>query len=127
MNWYLEVLKKYAVFGDRARRKEYWMYTLFTFVIGFVLGIVDAVLHTETRSGIGLFGLLYTLATFIPGLAVSVRRLHDIGKSGWWLLLLCIPLLGWLVLLVFDVLDSQPGTNEYGPNPKEDQAQGSFA
>ncbi len=114
MNWYLEVLKKYAVFEGRSRRKEYWMFFLFNFIISFVLGFVEGLV-----GGPGILYLIYALAVFIPGLAVTVRRLHDIGKSGWWILIGIVPLIGAIVLLIFAVMDSQPGDNEYGPNPKE--------
>ena len=123
MNWYFEVLKKYAVFGGRARRKEYWYFVLFNALIGIVLAIVDGVTGTLVPgAGIGLLGGLYSLAVFIPGFAVTVRRLHDTGKSGWWLLIFLVPLVGVIVFLVFMVKDSQPGENRYGPNPKVAEA-----
>ncbi|MGB7292897.1 MAG: DUF805 domain-containing protein [Thermodesulfobacteriota bacterium] len=113
MNWYIEVLKKYAVFDGRAHRTEYWMFVLFNVIITILLGLID-----------GLFGILgvlsgiYGLAVLIPGIAVSIRRLHDTNRSGWWLLISLVPVIGTIVLLVFMVQDTQPGTNEYGPNPK---------
>ncbi len=113
MEWYLKVLKNYATFDGRARRKEYWMYTLFTIIISIVLGVVDAVVLKQQ-----ILGLVYGLATFLPGLAVSVRRMHDIGKSGWVLLLAFIPLIGAIILLIWSATDSTPGPNQYGPNPK---------
>lgn len=113
MNWYLEVLKKYAVFEGRARRKEYWMFFLFNFIIVFALGIIE-----ELIGGPGLISTLYLLAVLIPSIAVGVRRLHDIGRSGWWLLIGVIPLIGGIVLLVFFVKDSSAGPNQYGANPK---------
>jgi uncharacterized membrane protein YhaH (DUF805 family) len=113
VNWYLDVLKKYAEFSGRARRKEYWMFFLFYFLIAIAIGIVEAVIHTG-----GILGGIYALAMLIPGLAVTVRRLHDTGRTGWWILIGLIPVIGTIVLLVFMVLDSQPGDNEYGPNPK---------
>ncbi|MFO7606214.1 MAG: DUF805 domain-containing protein [Desulfurivibrionaceae bacterium] len=114
MNWYLEVLKKYAVFGERARRTEYWMFVLFNLIITFVLGFVEGLVGSP-----GMIAMLYGLAVFIPGLAVSVRRLHDTSHSGWWMLISLIPLIGFIVLLVFMVQDSKPGQNAYGANPKE--------
>ena len=121
MNWYVEVLKKYAVFTGRARRKEYWMFTLFNCIIACAIGVVMGIFGamSETMSGIA-FGLLllYCLAILIPSLAVAVRRLHDTGRSGWWILISFVPFIGTIVLLVFYVLDGQPGDNEYGPNPK---------
>ena len=117
MEWYLLVLKKYAEFGGRARRKEYWMFTLFNVIASLALGVVDGILGLGDM-GFGLLSGLYTLAVFVPSLAVSVRRLHDTGRSGWWLLIAFIPILGALSLLFFMVQDGEPGPNEYGPNPK---------
>lgn len=120
MNWYLEVLKKYAVFSGRARRKEYWFFVLFNIIISIVLAVIDGVTGSfSAEAGMGLLGGIYTLAVLIPGLAVSVRRLHDTERSGWWLLIALVPLIGAIVLLVFMVQDSKPGQNQYGANPKE--------
>ncbi len=113
MHWYLEGLKKYAVFCGRARRKAYWMFVLFNVIIALVIGIIEGLVGSP-----GVVGILYSLAVLIPGIAVSVRRLHDTNRSGWWLLISLIPLIGFVVLLVFMVQDSQPGANQYGPNPK---------
>lgn len=113
MNWYLEVLKKYAVFSGRARRAEYWMFFLFNFIVAFVLGFIEGIF-----GGPGILASLYSLAVFLPGLAVTARRLHDTNRSGWWLLISFIPLVGIIVLFVFMVLESQAGENKYGSNPK---------
>ena len=119
MSWYLEVLKKYAVFSGRARRKEYWMFFLINLIILVVLSIIDNLIGTVTRQGgPGVLQGLYSLAVLIPTLAVTVRRLHDTGRTGWWILIGLIPVIGNIVLLIFLVLDSEPGANEYGPNPK---------
>lgn len=119
MNWYLQVLQKYAVFSGRARRKEYWFFILFNFIIALVLGFIDNLFGTVTaETGIGFLSGFYSLAVLIPGLAVAVRRLHDTDRSGWWLLISLIPVIGVLVILFFLVLDSQPGDNQYGANPK---------
>ncbi|MBJ6136695.1 MULTISPECIES: DUF805 domain-containing protein [Marinobacter] len=120
MNWYLEVLKKYAVFSGRARRKEYWFFILFNIIISLVLGVIDGFTGSYNEAaGLGLLGGIYSLAVLIPGLAVTVRRLHDTGRSGWWFWIVLVPVIGALVLLVFMVLDSKPGQNQYGANPKE--------
>jgi len=111
MDWYLDVLKKYAVFEGRARRKEYWMFFLFNIIIAVVLGIIDGIL------GIGVLSAIYMLAVLVPGIAVTVRRLHDTGRSGWWILIGLVPIVG-LVLLVFMFLDGTPGPNKYGPSPQ---------
>lgn len=119
MNWYLTVLKKYATFSGRARRKEYWMFSLFHFIFAFVLGILDGVLgFISYETGLGILSSLYILATFLPSLAVLVRRLHDTDRSGWWVLIGIIPLIGPIVLLVFACLDSKVGENRFGSNPK---------
>jgi uncharacterized membrane protein YhaH (DUF805 family) len=120
MNWYLKVLKQYADFSGRARRKEYWMFVLFNMIFAIVAMILDNVLGIAME-GIGygpLYGL-YALAMLIPGLAVTVRRLHDVGKSGWMILIALIPLIGSIWLLVLMVTDSNAGENQYGQNPKE--------
>jgi len=120
MNWYLEVLKKYAVFSGRARRKEYWFFILFNIIISLALGAIDGLMGSYNESaGVGLLGGIYSLAVLIPGIAVTVRRLHDTGRSGWWFLIVLVPVIGALVLLVFMVLDSKPGQNQYGANPKQ--------
>ncbi len=119
MSWYLEVLKKYAVFNGRARRKEYWFFFLFSIIITIVLSIIDVAAGSfDAKTGLGLFSGIYTLAVLIPSLAVSVRRLHDTDRSGWWLLISLIPIIGGLVILVFVVLDSDTAENRYGANPK---------
>ncbi len=120
MNWYLTVLKKYAVFSDRARRKEYWMFILFNLIFGFVAMLLDNLFGiTYEGIGYGFIYSLYSLAVLIPSLAVAVRRLHDIGKSGWWLFISLVPIIGGIWLIVLLATDSEPGANEYGPNPKE--------
>jgi uncharacterized membrane protein YhaH (DUF805 family) len=112
VNWYLAVLKNYAKFSGRARRKEFWMFALINFVIMVVLSALDMAL------GFGLLGAIYALAVLIPSLAVGCRRLHDIGKTGWWQLIGLVPFIGLIVLIIFFVMDSNPGDNQYGPNPK---------
>jgi uncharacterized membrane protein YhaH (DUF805 family) len=121
MNWYLAVLKKYAVFSGRARRKEYWFFLLFNIIITIVLSMVDGAMGTfALEAGLGLLSGIYSLAVLIPSLAVGVRRLHDTNRSGWWLLIGLIPLIGAIVLLIFFVLDGTPGENQYGANPKSE-------
>jgi uncharacterized membrane protein YhaH (DUF805 family) len=112
VNWYVAVLKNYAGFTGRARRTEYWMFVLFNVVIGIVLEIIGLLIHTQ------IIYYLYGLAVLIPGLAVAVRRLHDTDRSGWWLLLGLIPLVGAIILIVFLATEGQPGNNQYGTNPK---------
>jgi uncharacterized membrane protein YhaH (DUF805 family) len=112
--------KKYVDFSGRARRSEYWYFFLFTIIVSIVAGIIDGILGTRgsgTTGGTGLVGGIASLALLLPGLGVGARRLHDTGRSGWWLLIGLIPLIGAIVLLVFFVQDSHPD-NQYGPNPK---------
>jgi len=115
------VLKHYVDFKGRARRKEYWFFALFEFITLILVSIVGGALDYV----LGLPGVLssalvtiVTLGLILPAIAVSFRRLHDIGKSGWWFLITLIPCLGGIIFLVFMLLDSQPGSNAYGPNPK---------
>jgi uncharacterized membrane protein YhaH (DUF805 family) len=119
MEWYLAVLKRYAEFNGRSRRKEYWMFTLYNMVIFTVFYLAGLVTVLRGSISVVFFGLalVYWLATLVPGLAVSVRRLHDIDKSGWFLLIGLIPLVG-IALLVLVCLDGTPGDNRFGPNPK---------
>lgn len=113
MDWYIAVVKKYAVFSGRARRAEFWYFTLFNVLIAIALTIADLeAIHIKVLT------LVYMLAVAIPGLAVQVRRLHDTDRSGWWLFISLIPLIGSIILLVFFVQDGQAGENRYGPNPK---------
>jgi uncharacterized membrane protein YhaH (DUF805 family) len=118
LNWYLYVIKNYAVFEGRARRKEYWMFFLFNFVFSIAAGIIDNILGLDFRNGGGLFGSLYGLAVLIPSIAVAVRRLHDVGRSGWFIFINLIPILGWIWFLVVMCTDGDSGLNKYGPNPK---------
>ncbi|MCW3173971.1 DUF805 domain-containing protein [Shewanella subflava] len=118
MEWYVKVLKQYFVFSGRARRKEYWMFTLFNFIVSFVLSLIDMGIGSfDEITGLGALSGVYTLLVLIPSIAVAVRRLHDTNHSGWWLFIGLIPLLGALFLLVVFCFDSKED-NEYGPNPK---------
>ena len=120
MNWYLEVLKKYAVFSGRARRKEYWFFVLFNIIIALALTFIDFSTGLyDVESEVGLLSGLYSLAVLVPSIAVTIRRLHDTDRTGWWFLIAFVPIIGVIVLLVFTVFDSMPGDNQYGPNPKD--------
>ena len=119
MSWFLLALNKYATFTGRSRRSEYWFFGLFYLIFVVALAFVDGLAGTyDQASGAGLFSSIFALALFIPSLAVAVRRLHDTDRSGWWLLISLIPLIGAIVILVFVLMDSTPGENRYGPNPK---------
>ena len=126
MSWYLEALKKYAQFYGRARRKEYWYFALFNVLVTLGLMVLTGVAamligHSDpsvvmTAFTIPLF--LYMLAMFIPSLAVTVRRLHDTGRSGWWYFIAFVPFVGGIILFIFTLLEGDPGPNMYGPNPR---------
>lgn len=119
MNWYFRVLRKYAVFTGRAGRKEYWIFGLIHSLIIFALRYPHFLTGTiNPDSHLGQMRMLYAFGTFIPLIAVSVRRLHDTDRSGWWFLTFLIPLLNLILFFFFMAEDSQPGENRYGPNPK---------
>jgi len=109
MNWYITVMKKYAVFSGRARRKEYWMFLLFNSLIAFGLfaGFVGALAHIN----LSFLSVIYTLVIIIPSISVGVRRMHDTNRSGWWLI---VPIVG----LVFLFFNGNPNENDFGPDPK---------
>lgn len=120
---YLSVWKKYAVFEGRARRKEFWIFVLINLLISFILAALDPSESFRDATFLTVVGWVFSLAVLIPGIAVTVRRLHDAGHTGWWLLVVLVPLLN-LVLLVFCLEGSDEGTNKYGPNPKGVSSEG---
>lgn len=115
MEWFIKCIKQYADFKGRARRKEYWMFTLFDLIFTIAAMLIDAILWAE----LPIFETLFGLFILIPSLAVEVRRLHDIGKSGWMILIALIPIVGIIWLIVLLCKDSEPGSNNWGDNPKE--------
>jgi len=124
MNWAFLPYKRYADFSGRSRRKEYWSFYLFFSLANLILYILPYFADTEFESPYGyitiaLYGLFF-LVTIIPSLAVLVRRLHDTGKSGWYYFICLIPFVGSFILFIFTLQDSEPGENQYGPNPKEE-------
>lgn len=120
MNWYLKVINNYNDFNGRARRKEYWMFVLYNIMFSAAAMFLDNMFGIAWGSlGYGPLYITYGLVIIIPNLAVLIRRLHDIGKSGWMLLIVLIPLIGVFWLLFLLVTDSTPGENQYGKNPKE--------
>ena len=125
MKWYLKVLKNYATFKGRARRSEFWFFALFSMIFGILAMVIDNLFGTTVQMGYGFslpYGyiyLLYNLAVFISSLAVTARRLHDVGKSGWMYFIILIPIIGAIWLLVLFFTDSQVGSNKWGDNPKE--------
>lgn len=114
MQWYLNVWKNYVGFQGRARRAEFWMFNLFHLLALLVIYIIDYVIGTFP-----LLYALYGLASFLPSLAVMVRRLHDTGRSGWWLLISFVPFVGGIILFVFTCLDSHTSQNKWGQTPKQ--------
>lgn len=114
MNWYISVLKQYAVFSGRARRTEYWMFVLCNVIVMLLLGMVDKLIGGDNE----LISSIYSLAVLLPSLAVAARRLHDTDRSAWWLLLGLIPIIGTLVLIYFMVCNGQQGPNRFGDDPK---------
>lgn len=112
MNWYLTALKQYATFSGRARRKEYWFFYLFNSLIFMLLNIIDRLI------GIGLLSGLYGIFILIPSIAVIVRRLHDTDRSGWWILIGFIPIVGTIALFILMLFDGTHGDNRFGADPK---------
>ena len=130
MDWYLKVMQdNYANFNGRARRKEYWMFYLFYILILIAAMMADNILglsfsvgsgRSEIETGYGWLYIITVLAHAVPSFACAVRRLHDTGKSGWFLLLSFIPIIGTIILLVFLCIDGDSGDNAHGPSPKAD-------
>ena len=120
MEWYLKVINSYFDFNGRSRRMEYWMFILINSIISVFCILLDTMLGTVWSIGYGPIYIGYGLAVFVPGLAVAIRRLHDIGKSGWYYLLFIIPIIGPIWLIILFVTEGEQGDNKYGPNPKND-------
>jgi uncharacterized membrane protein YhaH (DUF805 family) len=119
MEWMTMPLRRYAEFSGRSRRKEYWMFTLLLVIVNIIISVIEGVLGlTGTIGTYGPLTLVVFLAILVPSIAVGVRRLHDTGRSGWWILIGLIPIIGAIVLLIFFVLEGTKGPNEYGPDPK---------
>ena len=113
MSWYFRVLKKYAVFQGRAHRKEFWMFLLFYWITAFLLGFIEESLGLWPDTEASVLADIYSLAVALPALGVSVRRMHDTDRSGWWCI---VP----FVNLYFSCLDGTSGDNRFGPDPKQD-------
>ncbi len=121
MKWYFQPLRKYAVFAGRARRREFWSFFLINLAIILALRRLDILLGTwDSDSHVGLVSGVFQVATLIPTIAVSIRRLHDTNRNGWWYVMIFIPFVGWIPLFIFLAQDGQPGENRYGPSPKPD-------
>ena len=119
MEYYIKVLKQYVDFKGRARRKEYWMFFLFNMIFAIVAMVLDNVLGLASPTvGYGIIYGIYAVATLLPSLAVGVRRLHDVGKSGWMVLIALIPLIGSIWLIVLLAKNGDTGENKYGADPK---------
>lgn len=110
---------KYVDFSGRARRSEFWYFMLFTLLAGIATNLLDVVLGTDYESvNGGLINTVGSLVLLLPSLTVAVRRLQDIGRSGWWILIGIIPIIGWILVVVWFATDTSPGANEYGPDPR---------
>ncbi|MGW1340784.1 DUF805 domain-containing protein [Kribbella sp. NPDC002412] len=119
MQWYIEVLKKYAVFDGRARRKEYWMFVLFNVIVSIILSIIDNIIGTTYGSAnSGVISSIYSLAVLLPSIGVGIRRMHDTNRSGWWILINLIPCVGFIWFIVLAAQEGTVGDNQYGPDPK---------
>ena len=121
MDWYLLAWKRATDFSGRSRRKEYWFFQLFNLIIFAMLvplSIAMRSVDSQSFDAAGATLFIYCLIVIVPSLSVTVRRLHDIGKSGWWYLIGFVPVIGGIILLVFSLIDSEPYPNEYGLNPK---------
>lgn len=118
MDWYFKVLRNYVGFSGRARRKEFWMFILVNIVLTGVLSILDKMLGLRIAKDEGLLTTIYGVLIFLPYWAVQFRRLHDTDRSAWWLLLLLIPIVGWLIILAFNCQNGTPGENKFGSDPK---------
>lgn len=120
MEYYLKAIRNYATFTGRSSRRDYWMYVLFNFIFSIAASILDEFLDLKIGSGLnasGIISTLYSLFVLIPGLAISIRRLHDINKSGWWILINLIPIIGWIWYFVLTVTEGTHGNNDYGKDP----------
>ena len=115
MDWYLKVMKNYVGFTGRARRKEYWMFALFYLLFMIILQIAASILGDRVGA---ILMSLFGLAHLLPAIAVGIRRLHDTDRSGWWLLIAFVPVIGSIWLIVLFVLEGTAGTNRFGPDPK---------
>lgn len=120
MNWYLGVLKKYAVFKGRAQRKEFWFFVLFHILAIVVLVFLEDFLNIAPDTEGLVLAEIYNFAVIIPIIAVTIRRLHDTGRRGWWILINFVPAVGGLILLALLAQDGEAGENDYGANPKQD-------
>ena len=120
MEWYLKVISSYFDFNGRARRKEYWMFVLINSIISIVSFYLDNILGTTFAIGYGPIYIGYGLAVLIPSIAVAIRRLHDVGKSGWMYLLVILPIIGPIWLIILFVREGELGDNQFGPNPKNE-------
>lgn len=122
MSWYLNALKKYAVFSGRARRKEYWFFCLGHIIVFLAIEVLQQIAISNYNFNLldtyNMIALIYSLAIAIPSIAVCVRRLHDVGRKGTWLLISLVPIIGTIVLVVWMCTDGDAGENEYGPDPK---------
>ena len=112
------MLRKYAVFSGRSQRSEYWSFVLLNLVFTVILYSIDNIIGWNYLMYAGVLSSIYSLVIVIPGISVAIRRLHDNNRTGWWLFIVLVPLIGAVILIIFYAQDSQSGDNKYGPNPK---------
>jgi uncharacterized membrane protein YhaH (DUF805 family) len=117
MNAYVAAMRRYVTFAGRSSRQEFWMFTLIVVVLTLAAFAIDMVLGTAGEGGPGIVYAIVVLANFLPSLAAAIRRFHDTDRSGWWYLILFVPLVGWIIFLVFLCKPSTPGPNRFGAAP----------
>ncbi len=115
IDYYIRAFQKYGQFSGRATRSEYWWFYLITFAVSILASILDTIFNIP----LGLISVIYFFVSLIPTISIQIRRLHDVDKSGWYILLNFVIIIGWIWLLILNILDSTPGDNKYGPNPKK--------
>lgn len=127
MKCYVEAIKNYAVFKGRTTSKEFWMFMLFNILIALAIGFIVAFVlimaganDAQLDTICDIVSNVYALFILLPTISITVRRLHDTGMSGWWCLIVIIPILGWIIILIMCMLISEPFPNEYGPTTKRD-------
>lgn len=117
MEWMILPFRRFAEFTGRSRRQEFWMFTLFSIIAAIAAALIDFMFGFAPEEN-GPLGIVVSLVFLVPSISVSIRRLHDVARTGWWLLLVLVPIIGWIVLIVWNCTDGTRGTNRFGPDPK---------
>ncbi|MCI2399590.1 DUF805 domain-containing protein [Aliiroseovarius subalbicans] len=108
---------KYVVFSGRASRSEYWWFVLFVFLGNILTTLADAMIFGARAADTGILSMVFGLGTFLPAVSAAVRRLHDTGRSGWWWWLWLLPIIGWIILIIWYATQGDEGDNSFGPDP----------